>query len=182
MSHDLPIDLVGSIATSYDPFRANQDAGEVTGGVSMWEKAHDQILAIARLDADWDGDGSDSVRPEIVQSASRLLRRVRTLGYSVPQDIYPMPDGTITLEWQNPGDVIIRIEVEGAGRGTQMTTYPDAPTEFKPCKWPPAGPLGVSHHLHQLLADEGVEGLPPGEFGQPITFPCSRSRGTCRAP
>lgn len=138
MSHECLIRPMEFVVSPSRLFTADPEVNEAVGAVSLWEKAHDQILAIARLGTDWDGDGADSVRPELIRSATRLLRWLRATGHPAPHDIYPMPDGNITLEWQLPGDIIRRIEVEGNGRGRMMTTYPDAPAEFKPVKWPTA--------------------------------------------
>ncbi|HYH68668.1 MAG TPA: hypothetical protein VD866_28505 [Urbifossiella sp.] len=134
---------------------------ELTAGVTMWEKAHDQLLSIARLEADWDGDGADPIRPELIRSASKLLRWARAQGYKAPQDVYPMPDGCITVEWQRPDDVIERIEIQGADKGLRMFSYPDRPATFEPFnKW-----ATVSRFQPPLVAAGAA--LPPTACASP---------------
>lgn len=139
-----------------DLFPQAEEVFMPVGAASKWDKAHDQIAAISRLREGWDGDGADPIRPEIARATARLLRFLRSTGYMPPQDIYPMPDGTITIEWQMPDDVIQRIEVEGSGHGQMMISYPDRPATFKSIKWPVAArPLSTNMvgedtpaHLH----------------------------------
>src|SRR5207249_2304380 len=70
-----------------------------TTSAMMWEKALDHILALVRLEDNWDGEGAPRVRPDLIRSALRLACQMMEADYPAPHDVYPMPDGNITLEW-----------------------------------------------------------------------------------
>jgi hypothetical protein len=126
-------------AADSEPFPRSpncQGVAEEVGGITVWDKVSEQILAISRLVADWDGGGALAVRPELICSAMRLIHLLQANGEAPPQDAYPLPDGNIILEWQFDDGVIRRIEVEEIGRGQLMVTYPaDKPATFSELTW-----------------------------------------------
>ena len=103
----------------------------------LWQKAQDQILAIARLDSGWEGASASPIHAPQIRSALMLMQHLKKNGEYAPHDIYLLPDGNIMLEWQSPDDIIRRIEVEGDGCGQEMISYPDAEATFKNLEWPP---------------------------------------------
>jgi hypothetical protein len=149
---------------------------EVTGAVTMWEKAQDHILALMCLEENWDGEGASKVRPELIRSALRLANSLRGSGEPAPHDVYPLPDGNIVLEWQYPDGVIDRIEIEDVGRGRQMTSFPNAQPVFRSWLWPTGEPkserslVGETHHVAPTRPDVEL-GCDAGESGVWHNFP-----------
>jgi len=87
------------------------------------------------LDANAYGSDGTPVRKEVVRSAIHLVDGLMTNNIGEPQDVYPLPNGNIILEWHRVGGVIERIEVEGLFKGELMRTFPDAPAEFQQLNW-----------------------------------------------
>jgi hypothetical protein len=112
---------------------------EIADSIAKWEQVQDHILALLRLEDNWDGEGAPQIRPELVRSALHLVHKLMAIQYGAPQDVYPLPDATIILEWQYQHGIIERIEVERVGQGELMVTFPNAPAHFSEITWPPAG-------------------------------------------
>ena len=73
----------------------------------------------------------------LIRSARALAVQLKKERECPPQDVYPLSEGTIILEWQRADKVIVRIEIEDVGRGERMVSYPDSPAEFFPITWSP---------------------------------------------
>ena len=86
---------------------------------------------------DWDGEGAPQIQPDLIGSVLHLVKQLMEELRPAPQDVYPLPDGNIMLEWQHQDGIIERIEIEGVGRGELMITYPNAPAEFFEMFWSP---------------------------------------------
>ena len=115
----------------------------VVGAITPWDQAQEHIRALLRLKPDWDGEGASPVRPDLIQSALQLTNKLIADEMAAPHDIYPLPDGNILLEWQQPDGIIQRIEIEEVGQGELMITYPDAPAQFSKLTWlPTVAPSG----------------------------------------
>lgn len=143
MIHDLLADLRDPVAPGSigERFR-DLPATEAAISISKWEKVQEHVLKLLNLRGDWDGQDAPPIRPDLIRSALRLTEQLMGDGDDAPQDVYPLPDGSIILEWQHRGGVIERIEIEEVGHGELMTTYPDAPAEFAEVTWPPRTPEG----------------------------------------
>ena len=102
---------------------------------AVWLAARRQVAVIARLAPDWDGGDSPAAAPGIAASTLVLLRELWEKSYPPPTDLYPTPGGTLTVEWQFPGDVIVRIEVDGRERGELMVSYPGGECRFERVRW-----------------------------------------------
>jgi hypothetical protein len=126
-------DPIPSFSTTYD-------VADAADGLTIWDKIFEQILAISRLETDWDGGGAPAVRPELIRSTMRLIHALRANGQAPPQDMYPLSDGNIILEWQFNNGVIWRIEVEGMEEGQMMITYPDKVATFSNLTWTKSRP------------------------------------------
>ena len=100
-----------------------------------WAVAEKAVDALGAFADNWDGRGSEAVPLRIVASAVQLCRHLRSLGQRAPDDAYPMPDGSIMLEWQEPGYKVTRYEVDGVGRGQKIVSSPEMPTQFSEYRW-----------------------------------------------
>ena len=143
MIHNLLADLRDPVApgSTWGRFR-DLPATEAAISISKWEKVQEHVLKLLNLRSDWDGEGAPPIRHDLIRSALRLTEQLMGERDDAPQDVYPLPDGSIILEWQHRGGVIERIEIEEVGHGELMTTYPDASAEFAEVTWPPRAPEG----------------------------------------
>lgn len=94
----------------------------------MWDKAKMSLNAMRGLVTD---DGWQPVSSELVDSALLLMNHLK----DCPQDVYPLPDGSINLEWQHADDSIERISVDEVGVGEHSISYPMKPMVFTSRFW-----------------------------------------------
>jgi len=112
---------------------AQIESGDPVPQTAKWAVALEHIAKLSVLEADWDGEGACKISQALIESAYQLAIRLRSEGERPPQDVYPLNEGTIILEWQDVAKKIItRIEVETPGHGEVMISYPDRETEFFP--------------------------------------------------
>jgi len=121
----------------------------------LWEKARLQVQMISRLPADWDGDGAARIPISLASSALRLLGELRAQGYPAPNDVYPLAEGTIVLEWQLANDVIYRIEVDRVGQGECMISFPTEPSQFSRITWSMVSPGTWGAPVRKLALSHG---------------------------
>lgn len=73
--------------------------------IEHWLKEADDC---ANLTGNWDGYGGIASLPKIVSTAKKII----TLLHEYPiYDLYPMPNGTITIEWVNSKEDKISLEI-----------------------------------------------------------------------
>lgn len=71
-----------------------------------------RIHDIEKLETDWDGHGAEQVCAACVNNARKIADLLPT--FALSPDIFPNPNGTITLEWENArGTLSIEIGESG---------------------------------------------------------------------
>lgn len=103
-------DCKSESAISYFRFEMLNTETELVEKVDLLrEEAQDEIRAYANFLDDWDGYGA--VRPvsECLNHALEIIRN-KNISLDFLTDIYPNPNGTISLEWEQ-GDKEIGLEV-----------------------------------------------------------------------
>lgn len=109
----------------------------------------ERLKIISEMQADWGVEGSNAPKPEVVRSAKEFidcLMVTKNCGflsmdfpvYGEPDDIYALPDGNLLLEWQYPDGEIRRLEIEEAGKGELMVTFPgkaNVEARFETINW-----------------------------------------------
>jgi hypothetical protein len=73
---------------------------------AQWLRIERDILAMRRLQDDWDGEGADAPRSSVVESAVGLLRDLRDADGAPPVRATASPDGSVIIEWQSPGEYL----------------------------------------------------------------------------
>lgn len=76
----------------------------------MWNRKLIDLLALATLSDDWDGEGGCAPDSTILGSAVDLFATLRSQGIYPPMRILPISDGSIMLEWQTD-DVYVEAEI-----------------------------------------------------------------------
>jgi hypothetical protein len=69
-----------------------------------WSEVVDDLLAIRNLDDDWDGQGAEVPRPELVDWAISLALAMRDAGIRPADFAIAGVNGTVFFEWHSPAD------------------------------------------------------------------------------
>lgn len=72
--------------------------GELAIGF-MWEGAERTLNEIALFEANWDGEGADTLRPKAIRNMRAFLEKARGDGCKAPTMIYDSIDGSVFAEW-----------------------------------------------------------------------------------
>jgi hypothetical protein len=75
-------------------------AGALNKDAEEWRKCIDDLLAIRLLEDDWDGQGTEAPKPELVDSAIILAVLLRQKGVEPPCRTVQGVTGNVVLEWQ----------------------------------------------------------------------------------
>lgn len=75
-------------------------------------EALQRILEIEKLEADWDGYGAEPICAACIENARTIVELLPP--FAVSPDLFPNPNGTVTLEWENARGTL-SIEVGEAG-------------------------------------------------------------------
>ena len=78
------------------------------------EEVAKQLLALAALEADWDGYGAKAIDTAALGLAQRLIDELLGDVGRVPS-VVPVPDGGVQLEW-DAGPIELELEVRPGGR------------------------------------------------------------------
>jgi len=96
-----------------------------------------QLIALARLQANWDGYGAASLSPAVFKNTRLfltylLLQRPKILRILSPDNIYPSPHGTLNIIWKNPHDDDYELSVEiGKQTCSYLIEFPDGRSEWQ---------------------------------------------------
>ena len=66
---------------------------------TAWDAARDELLALAQLAIDWDGEGADPVKPGLISASLWLMEKAMEYDYPPPVYVYATADGTVMIEW-----------------------------------------------------------------------------------
>ncbi|MGL4464647.1 MAG: hypothetical protein ACRDD1_14875 [Planctomycetia bacterium] len=69
-----------------------------------WSAVFDELLRIRKLPDDWDGEGTASPNPSLVDGAISLAQRLRSIGCPPPNRVLASVDATVYFEWHSPID------------------------------------------------------------------------------
>src|SRR5690606_1627870 len=86
-----------------------------SAAIDAWKEIETNLLALRRLECDWDGLGASAPDPAIVDSALAMLAREKARGTLAPRRVNAGPSGEIAIEWQSQG-VIVQVEIWEPGR------------------------------------------------------------------
>lgn len=82
--------------------------------VADWDRVVDEIDAIQRLEADWDGAGAEPISVRVLDEAMFFVQRFKGHEGLAPSRTAPSPDGSIVFEW-HLSDGYAEAEVAGSG-------------------------------------------------------------------
>ncbi len=108
--------------------------------MKSWHRVTDQLDYMLTMEPDWDGNGSDRPEAELIESARLLMASLIECGTPPPDDVYPLPDDGLCIEWRQ-ADVIDRIFVQDVGNGSRMITFPNLPPHHHDLWWGTPFPL-----------------------------------------
>jgi hypothetical protein len=101
-----------------DAVRLLRDSKATTNlEVCDWfQRALEQVRAIAALPPDWDGDGAPALDPKLVHAGESFLYRLWKTGFVSKPHINPTRRGGIQFEWET-GNRSFEVEIIAADRG-----------------------------------------------------------------
>ena len=67
---------------------------------SHWEAARDELRNLVNLPVNWDGEGADPFREELISPTFSLLLHSERCHFPPPSSIYLTASGTAMVEWQ----------------------------------------------------------------------------------
>src|ERR1700722_17483222 len=77
-----------------------------------WEPAIQKIREFQHLGDDWDGLGAKAPSRKLLESAIGLAYVLHEKGVDPPTCVVPGLDGSVNLEWQDPGGNIAEVEID----------------------------------------------------------------------
>lgn len=90
------------------PRRSEEQSNAASNG---WTERIDSLLAIRRLEDDWDGQGSPAPTVEVVDSALILAMLLRQDGAEAPTGVVQGVGGEVLFDWQSAGGRYIEFEI-----------------------------------------------------------------------
>ncbi len=73
-----------------------------------WSDARDSVPRLANMPENWDGEGADRFREELISPVFLFLRKTETFCDVPPSSVYLLCDGTAMVEWHFPtGEVVV---------------------------------------------------------------------------
>ena len=106
------ISPLSAIDMCYDPFQTADGAIYVMRNEAM-ERNLEKVKRFRKLDqAGWNGYGADPIERSLIYYAEHLIR---SLGWLQPE-VFPVPNGSIQLEYEKPDGSYLEFEVPRSGR------------------------------------------------------------------
>jgi len=106
-----------SAQTSLRLYESDTGPLNLTGFFSLrspqqdWEDRFSNLDALYELEDNWDGEGAEALRGELIDSASDYLMILHKKDESFPPTrIAPSQDGEIIIEWQE-GDLYMEVAI-----------------------------------------------------------------------
>ena len=124
---------------------------------SNWSSIERELLALRRLENDWDGLGALAPAPEIVDSALTFVNSIRMQGpFLPPNRVLAGPLGEIVFEWQSSGS-IFEAEIEKVGVAEIYSKENDRPPDIWEYQFNNLDDQDASWHKFKLLtADHSI--------------------------
>jgi len=99
--------------------------------VRTWDAARIMFADVAGLQDNWDGDGANAPKTDILGSVSIFLFDRQSRGQSAPTRVTPTTDGTVVLEWLDESGFRATFEFSGPAYGEWLIERPGYPAEFR---------------------------------------------------
>jgi hypothetical protein len=102
----------------------------------QWTERAADLRRIRSLRDDWDGEGAEAPRPEVVDSVEDLLELLRrNQSLPPPSRVVASPNGSVIIEWQMEGGAYREAECSEPYRAEWMLEVPNRPTTHWPQLW-----------------------------------------------
>lgn len=92
-----------------------------------WDERIDQLLAVRRLEDDWDGQGTPAPPVGVVDSALVLALLLRREGVEPPTGVVQGVNGDVLFDWQSADGKYVEIEVTGPYTADVFIQLPGRP-------------------------------------------------------
>lgn len=96
-----------------------------------WSVIYDQLLGIRSLDDDWDGEGSDAPKTDLVDGALTIATWLKSEGWEAPDRALASVNGCVVLEWYlSEGFLEIEVCSPTQAKGTFVPRGGNLPETF----------------------------------------------------
>ena len=92
-------------------FPQAQSAGVMPEGGGVWHPAIQKIVTFQDLHDDWDGQGAKAPDLALLESSVGLAYLLAGRGMPPPDRVVPGLEGSVIMEWQEPGGTYREIEI-----------------------------------------------------------------------
>lgn len=96
-----------------------------------WDDARDDVRALLQLAPDWDGEGADPVRRELIAPALAFLQQMKARGFQPAEFVYATAGGTIMLEFHEPSGVVLVANIRTEREAEVITRTPGEKPAFR---------------------------------------------------
>lgn len=97
--------------------------------IDNWASTERSLLDLYKLDDNWDGEGADAPKFEIIKTAYQLLISMQNQDQPVPTQISATLTGGIVVYWRND-DVYIEAEINEPNLVEWMQTEPNVQPRY----------------------------------------------------
>jgi hypothetical protein len=87
----------------------------IDGPARTWSDVIDELLAIRKLEDDWDGQGAEAPNPAVVHTALNVALGLRATDMPPAARVIAGVNGTVFFEWFHP-TTYLEIEVTAPGQ------------------------------------------------------------------
>ena len=96
-----------------------------------WDEAAEEVRALLQLPADWDGEGADSVRRELIAPTLAFLHQMKTRGFSPPEAVYATAGGSVMVEFHEPSGEVLAANIRTPTEAEVVIRKPGAKPVFR---------------------------------------------------
>lgn len=107
-----------------------------SGVERQWMECIYELKRLRSLRDDWDGDGAQAPKPEVVDSIEGLFEALRKKAFGPPSRITASVHGNIVIEWQLNGGSYLEAECSEPYRAEWMLEIPGNRIHHWVQEWP----------------------------------------------
>ena len=100
-----------------------------------WQLAETEVRQLRTYERNWDGDGADPVRDELIESVLEWFQGLRRSYAAAPVAVSPLAGGTVMVEWHANNGSVVSVEIREPGEGEVLEWSPIRPKKFYVTRW-----------------------------------------------
>ena len=126
--------------TEWDLSVLRPPAWPADGPVRTWAGLLHDLARIRTYQDDWDGEGTEALRPDLMDSAVALAQALEAAGWAPADIVAGTRDATVCFEWRTAGG-FLELEVESP-REAEARRVPEGATRAEIVRLGAMGVIG----------------------------------------